>query len=151
MVAPIERQTLTIRRVLKAPPELVFDVWTQPQHMLRWFSPAESYTNPFIEVDLRVGGSYRIAFLAPDGVQSIVGGRYLEIAKPDKLVFTWKWEDHDRFGDHETTVSLDFIECEEGTELVMNHKGLPVGPMLEEHNWGWQGTLGRLEQALATL
>lgn len=151
MVAPIERQTLTIRRVLKAPPELVFDVWTQPEHMLRWFSPGETYSTPFIEVDLRVGGAYRIAFIDPDGVQSVVGGRYLEIDRPKKLVFTWKWEDHDRYGDYETTVALDFHARDEGTELVMIHKGLPVGPMLEEHTWGWQGTLGRLEKALASL
>jgi uncharacterized protein YndB with AHSA1/START domain len=84
--AKIERE-LVIERVFDAPPELVFQAWTQPAHLARWWGP-KGFTNPVCEVDLRVGGAWRIVMRAPNGVEYPGGGIYREIVVPERLVFT---------------------------------------------------------------
>lgn len=148
MVSPLNEKSLKLHRVLKAKPELVFDVWTSPEHLMRWFSPSEEITNPFIHVDLREGGTYEIAFLNPDGSQVVVGGTYLSIEKPHKLIFTWAWEDHPEFGSHEMLVTVDILEHAEGTELILTHEKLLPGPIFEEHSRGWNGCLDRLSSVI---
>jgi uncharacterized protein YndB with AHSA1/START domain len=54
---PDERQ-LTITRILDAPRELVFKVWTQPEHVVRWMGPI-GFTTPSCQMDVRPGGTYR--------------------------------------------------------------------------------------------
>jgi len=107
--------------------------------------------NPFVEVDLRVGGRYRIAFQASGSENvNVVSGVYREIVPPKKLVFTWKWESpHEfHFDGHETKVTVEFRETEGGTELTMTHAGIPTQRMFEMHDQGWTGCLGRLEESL---
>src|ERR1700677_5188508 len=88
-----EREVI-IERVFDAPPEIVFQVWTEPGHLARWWGP-KGFTNPVCEVDLRVGGAWRIVMRAPNGAEYPGGGVYREIVKPGReivepgrLVFT---------------------------------------------------------------
>ena len=151
MVAPSTQDRLVLRRKLAAQPETVFMVWTQPEHMKRWFAPSEKYTNPFIEVDLRVGGKSRIGFRSVDGHTSVVGGEYRTVDPPNKLEFTWQWETPHEFDEHETLVTVEFLACDEGTELVLAHKRFPNEAMLGLHNQGWDGTLDRMVRTVAEL
>ena len=82
----MERE-LVITRVFDAPRELVFKVWTDPKHLAQWWGP-RCFTNPVCEVDLRVGGAWRIIMRAPDGAEYPGGGIYREIVRNEKLVFT---------------------------------------------------------------
>lgn len=75
-----------IERVFEAPRELVFDVWTDPQHVARWWGP-DGFTNTVQEMDVRPGGSWRFVMHGPDGVDYPNLIRFLEVSRPSRLVY----------------------------------------------------------------
>lgn len=81
------RRELTITRSFAAPRALVWQAWTDPKHIARWWGP-ESFTNPICEVDLRVGGALKIVMRGPDGTDYPMRGVYKEIVARERLVFT---------------------------------------------------------------
>ena len=107
--------SIEVRRTFNAPRELVFSAWTDPARLARWFSPSEEISNPVVEVDLRLGGRWRIGMGMPDKTL-YVGGVYQEITEPDRLVFTWAWEHHEN---KETLVTVTFTETDGGTEVTI--------------------------------
>ncbi|EQA46344.1 hypothetical protein LEP1GSC050_0167 [Leptospira broomii serovar Hurstbridge str. 5399] len=86
---------LILTRIFDAPRELVFKVWTDPKHVVKWWGPNQ-FTNPVCEMDLRPGGKYRFVMRSPDGVDYPVTGSYLEIVENERIVFT------DLVGEHPT-------------------------------------------------
>jgi uncharacterized protein YndB with AHSA1/START domain len=74
-----------ITRVFDAPRELVWKAWTEPKHMARWWGP-KTFTNPVCELDVRVGGAFRIVMRGPDGADYPAKGFYREVVKPKRLV-----------------------------------------------------------------
>jgi uncharacterized protein YndB with AHSA1/START domain len=87
---PNDLEIVTTRE-FDAPLELVFDVFTKPEHVRRWFAP---FTDRVTEcsIDLRVGGSYHIVFVTEDGVECSFRGTYLEVEPPTRTVATWLFE-----------------------------------------------------------
>lgn len=83
-----QETTLQIKRTFAAPREKVFQAWTDPAALKRWFGPSDDFSTPVAEVDLRVGGRYRIHMKSPDGQPHTVHGVYREVTPPAKLVFT---------------------------------------------------------------
>ena len=71
--------TLHITRTFAAPQEKVFQAWTDPKELTRWFKPSDDFSTLPAEVDLRVGGQYRINMKAPDGSPHTVVGTYREV------------------------------------------------------------------------
>lgn len=138
--------TLRIQRIFRAPREKVFEAWTRPEHLTRWFVPSAEYTSK-VDLDLREGGEYRIVMTAPNGKIHDLRGVYREITPPRKLVYTWAWQNEPQFG--ETVVSIEFLDHEQGTEIVLTHQRFPDEPARNEHNKGWTGCLDRLEQFVA--
>jgi len=143
-------RTLRITHTLYAPIEDVWDAWTNPESMKQWLSP-EGMTTPDASVDLKVGGAYRVIMEGknmpnPDhNGQMAVGGEYLEIEKPTKLVFTWLWEDSP-VDTHTTKISLLFNKIDENTtELTITHSGFADENMQKEHDMGWKSTLRKLD------
>ncbi len=84
--------TLRITRRFAAPRDKVFQAWTDPEALKRWFAPSEDYSTPQAEVDLRAGGTYRIQMKAPDGAIYAVKGTYKDVQPTKRLVFSWAWE-----------------------------------------------------------
>jgi uncharacterized protein YndB with AHSA1/START domain len=82
-----------ITRLIKAPREVVFEAWTEPEQLAQWWGP-HGFTTPVCEVDVRPGGKYRIVMKGPEGVEYPLKGVYREVVEPSKLVFTDDWEDH---------------------------------------------------------
>ena len=82
-----ERGEFTVTRVFNAPRQLLFDVWTQPEHLVRWWGH-RGYTLPVCEVDLREGGRYRFCMRTADGTEYWVAGEYTVLDPPSRLVFT---------------------------------------------------------------
>ena len=82
---------IVTRREFDAPLELVFDVWTNPEHVSKWFAPFEDSVTK-CEIDLRVGGSYHIVFVTPDGTECSFRGTFLEVEPPTRTVATWLFE-----------------------------------------------------------
>jgi uncharacterized protein YndB with AHSA1/START domain len=87
---PNELEIVTTRQ-FDAPIELVFDVFTKPEHVRNWFAP---FTDVVTEcsIDLRVGGSYHIVIVTEDGKECSFRGTYLEVEAPTRTVATWLFE-----------------------------------------------------------
>jgi len=134
---------LNLRRMLSATPERVFRAWTVPGELQKWWGPGE-FTAPQVEIDLRVGGKYRIAMKPPQGDIVYLGGEYREVEPPHRLVFTWQWE-----GDPAVTlVTLEILEHEGMTELSVTHERFPDQRQCELHKEGWSATLEKLPRVL---
>lgn len=139
--------TLNLTRTYSAPREEVFRAWTEPEALKRWFAPSDEFSTPIAEVDLRVGGAYRIGMKPPDQEDMfIVVGTYREVQPPERLVFTWSWEQGMDVG--ETLVTVEFHDREGSTEVVLTHELFPNEQARDKHNEGWSGCLERLEKIL---
>lgn len=136
--------TLQLRRTFRAPRERVFRAWTSPEELKRWHAPPPS-TTPLVELDLRVGGKYRIHMRAPDGAEHHAVGVYREIDPPKKLVFTWSWEGGDM---NDTLVTVEFLDRGATTELVLTHELFPNDDVSAKHEAGWSAALDKLAQVL---
>ena len=141
---------LRISRTYDAPREKVFNAWTDPEQLKRWWGLESAYKTPIAEVDLRTGGRYRLGMQAPNDEVYIVGGVFREVRPPEKLVYTWAWEGQPMtdVGDNDTLVTVEFIERGSSTELVLTHEQLPTERAKEEHGHGWNGLLDQLATAL---
>ena len=84
--------SLKLKRFIKSPPERVFSAWTTPEQVKQWFGPSGCEVLA-AEIDLQVGGAYRIRVRSDRHGEMVVGGKYREISEPARLVFTWQWED----------------------------------------------------------
>lgn len=121
-------QELVVTRTFDYPPHLVFAAWTQPALFARWWTPAScGLTLVACELDVRVGGGYRLAFSHPDAPAPMeVFGRYLEVVAPTRLVWT---NEEDSASGQVTTVT--FEDCGGQTRLVM-HDRYPSKEALDE-------------------
>ena len=82
--------SLTLKRKLEAPAEKVFAAWTDPEKIVHWFGPAETTDGSVrADMDVRVGGRYRISFKTADGERHEVGGEYKEVKPNERLIFSW--------------------------------------------------------------
>lgn len=135
---------LDLERHLSAPPDRVFRAWTEPAEVGAWFAPDPAMDTE-AEVDLRVGGRYRIRM-----GEFVVGGRYTEVSRPDRLAFTWRWEagtDADDAAEMHVTVELE--PDGDGTRLRLRHERLPNEAERDSHAQGWEANLVRLTEHLA--
>lgn len=150
MARPQTRQeiTLCLKRTFNAPREKVFRAWTEPQALKRWFAPSERMSTPVAEVDLRVGGRYRIEMVNPEGKRHGVSGVYREIVPFARLVFTWAWEKDER-DSGETLVTVEFFDRAGQTEVVLTHERFANAKARDAHTEGWSGCLVSLERLLS--
>jgi uncharacterized protein YndB with AHSA1/START domain len=138
---------ISVRRVLPARRELVFEAWTRPDLMARWFFPGQSWTVA-ITANLEVGGRYHIAMQDEEGGRHVQFGEYREIEPVSRLVFTWSCPE---LSVVDSIVTVDLIDLGERTELLLVHE-LPPDPKIRRgHEEGWQGCLANLESALPTM
>jgi uncharacterized protein YndB with AHSA1/START domain len=127
---------LIVSRSLQAPPAAVWQAFTSAAALEEWFWPQRFGTTA--EIDLRVGGRFRIA---SPRAGIAVSGRYTAVQPPNHLSFTWQW-------DGETQESLVIVELGE-TGLVLTHRGLDDAAR-ESHVTGWSDCLDRLPAWLAS-
>jgi len=111
--APLDEPLIAWRRFVRAMPERLFDAWTMPEHLRRWWGPRRLEL-VVCEVDLRVGGGYRFVQRGPDGTERGFHGTYLEIDRPRRLVTTWMYEGSP---DHDAVETVEFEAAEGGTLL----------------------------------
>lgn len=79
--------TLTLTRLIRAPRAMVWQAWTDPAHLARWWGPKD-FTNPRCEFEAKAGGKLHIDMKAPDGTIYPMNGVVWELVPPEKLVFT---------------------------------------------------------------
>lgn len=135
--------TMRLTRVIAADPETVFTAWTEPEQMKRWSAP-EGMDVPFVDVDLRVGGTFKLTMRNSEGQDFKAFGTYRKVEPPSALSYTWDWENEEhRVG--ETLITVEFNPIEGGTEVVMTHALLPTEKFATDHTQGWTSCLNRLE------
>jgi uncharacterized protein YndB with AHSA1/START domain len=130
-----------VRRVIRAPRQRVFDAWTKPEELKRWHAPGPM-TVSLAEIDLRVGGAYRIHMVAPSGEEHRVVGTYREVDPPRRLTYSWQWETGTDAG--VSTVTIDFVERGGETEVVLRHEGLAREEARTSHLQGWTAITDKL-------
>jgi uncharacterized protein YndB with AHSA1/START domain len=140
--------SMRIERVIDAAPDAVFDTWTTAESMEQWYREGEHFVARVTELDVRVGGRYRVEF-GPVGQDPFVEhGEYLEIDRPHLLVMTETLEGVDSPWAN-TTVTLE-LRLEGGkTHLTLTHRGFPSREHRDIASGGWPGFLDRIERLLA--
>jgi uncharacterized protein YndB with AHSA1/START domain len=135
-----------LQRRFRASPARIFHAWTQPTALREWWCP-EGWTAGEIEIDLRVGGTYRIAMTrsGTGGAGIAVSGRFVEVRSPDRLVYTWQWEG--AFPDMpETLVTLELHGSSDETLLTLRHDGFSESGVRQQHRSGWMSACDRLDR-----
>jgi uncharacterized protein YndB with AHSA1/START domain len=87
---PSDRE-VAITRVVDAPRTLVWEAWTNPEHVPHWMTGPEGWTMPVCEIDLRPGGTWHFVWRRADGTEMGMRGAYREVAPPERLVSTESW------------------------------------------------------------
>jgi len=136
--------TVNVRRVLRASRERVFAAWTEPTLIRQW-NARSGLTVPLAEVDLSVGGRYRLHLLAPDGALHRISGVYRVVEPTGRLAYSWIDETAQ---DQESLVTVLFQKHPNGTEVILRHESLPSSDARRRHTSGWQACLLELERVL---
>jgi uncharacterized protein YndB with AHSA1/START domain len=131
--------TLQLNKTYPVKQERVFKAWTKPEELQKWWGP-EGFTTTIDAMNVEVNGNYKYNMHSPDGQIHVLSGQYKEIVPNEKLVFTWKWE-NDEVEFPATTVTIDFIDNGDSTEVVVTHTELPSEEAAKNHNHGWTSSL----------
>src|SRR2546423_10854397 len=145
--APATAPALEVRRTFNAPRQRVFDAWTQPALMKQWKAPGDMSV-AVAEVDLRVGGAYRVDMREPKGNVQRVVGVYREVDPPRRLVYTWTWETNSDATD--SIVTVEFHERGNATEIVLRHEGLANTQSRAGHERGWVLCFDKLDDTVSS-
>jgi len=140
-----ERPRLVIERTYDAAPEAVFQAWTDPQALSRWFGPEGTQAVLEVDIDLRVGGRYHIAFVTDDGEHHDVSGVYRAVEFPRLLCFTWAWRSTP---ERESLVTIRLEPAAGGTRLHFCHERFFDQVARDNHERGWSGTFRKLDRFL---
>lgn len=139
--------TLTVERTFDAPRDEVFAAWTDPEVLRRWWAAGPDWDTPVAQVDLRVGGRYRLAMRDPaSGAVHVVGGEYTEVEPPERLVYTWTWEGEAPPGSAGSVVTVIFRADGGRTSVLLTHTGFTDDAALPPHEHGWAAVLDSLER-----
>jgi uncharacterized protein YndB with AHSA1/START domain len=138
-----DNATLVLKRMLNAPQERAFKVWTSAEHIQQWMRPEPGMEVPLATMDLRVGGKFRIQMKTPGGEFFTAVGEFKEVKVPELVVYTWDWEKDGsgaEFGEVEGKPSLmrvEFFKRGERTELVLTHSQFATVESRDSHARGW--------------
>ena len=146
---PAQRE-LVITRVLDAPRDLVFKAWTDARHAKSWWGPRD-YPATHLEMDARPGGAWRGRLRSTaTGEELRLGGVFREIVPPERVVFTFAWEEEGERG-LETLVTVTFAE--QGGKTQMTFRQTPFQSVEERdgHRGGWSSSFDRLEEHVHAL
>ncbi|MGA7205227.1 MAG: SRPBCC domain-containing protein [Specibacter sp.] len=152
---------IIITRILNAPVETLWTLWTDPAAVTQWWGP-EDYTSPSARIDLREGGSYLFSMQAPTeqgGLVSYTGGTYAKIAPMQRLEFTQNLTDEDGellpaealpegFSQNVYTI-VEFKDVNGLTELTITEKGWTRSLMSVFSYAGMHQSLDKMAACLA--
>jgi uncharacterized protein YndB with AHSA1/START domain len=136
---------LRIRRIYHVEPEKVWRAWTEPQALSQWFGTGRPGAVASAEIDLQVGGRYRIAFTGDNGEAHEVCGVYQEVVPHRRLVFSWAWK---TTPDRVSRVSIDLTPVAGGTEMGFVHDRFFDTAARDNHERGWMSLLDHLGRSL---
>ena len=145
---------LVVIRAFNAPGHIVFDAWTKPELLKRWWAPKSFGVSLFeCEQDVRVGGAYRFAFGRDPKNPEVFSGRYLEVNPPSRLVLTQVYERMAHAG--EVVVTATFEESQGRTRLTLHQlfpsKEALEGALASGMERGMRATLDQLDELVASM
>ena len=144
-----EERTLVVTRVFNAPRALVFKAWTDPAMILKWMGP-RSHPAVHVEQDVREGGAWRICLRPKDGGRDLwQGGIYHEVSAPERLIFSFAWDQEDGSKGLETLVSITLAEHQGKTTMTFRQSVFDTTSRRDSHRGGWTSSFDRLEETLA--
>ena len=154
---PEEDRRIVLTRILNAPRTLVWKAWTEPEHIMRWWGP-KGFQSTDCEVDLRVGGMFRLAMHGPDGTVYPCAGVFVEIVPPERLVYEGDAEREDACGaglPPRARITVTFDEEDGKTRLTLEtcFDSVAAYEAAKESGVvpGWNDTIDRLADELATM
>lgn len=145
-----DRSSLRLVRTFPASRSRVFKAWTEPEELRKWWKLGEGWKLTAAEVNLKVGGDYRISLESTQGEPAhTVIGTFQEVKVPEKLVYTWTVEDP-RLREEESRVTVEFHERGTSTEVVVTHDRLLQRESRQNTRMGWEQVLDGLAKLLAS-
>jgi len=143
--AGLRARRVDVTRTFPCTRDVLFTVWTDPQHFARWWGPKEWRAYDCV-LDVRPGGRWHSSFSRPNGPDIHIGGQYVDVQPPDRISFSWN-----SYGtlsaDDESLVELQFIDLGPHSELRITHTKLTTGEA-EDMDIGWVSALQSLEHYL---
>jgi uncharacterized protein YndB with AHSA1/START domain len=149
--------SVVIERILDAPVDLVWSMWTDPEHFKAWYGP-DGAVVPEAKMDVRVGGSRLICMevTTPGGPMRMwFAGEYLDVVERRRLVYTDSVSDEqgnvesasgEGAGAHPTTeVHVELEDLNGRTKMTMTHVGIPAGSPGAS---AWEGAFNKLDSYL---
>lgn len=137
---------LELTCTLAASRERIFQALTDPAELVKWWGPS-GFTTPEIEIDPKIGGSYRLGMQPPDGELFHLAGEFLEIDPPTRLAYSFRWEEPDP-DDRETVVRVSLDAVADRTRLSLWHGVFATEARLALHKSGWTDSLKELSELL---
>ena len=144
-----ETPFVALERTYPVAPEKVWRAWTEPEALKRWWTPRPGDRVSLCELDVRVGGRFRIVFGPEGGEQNECAGEYLEVEKSRKLVFTWHWPRSTP--ERVSRVAITFLRSGNGTELAFRHDRFFDQAAADGHNRGWTAAFDQLDRYIDSL
>ncbi|RCS22829.1 SRPBCC domain-containing protein [Phyllobacterium salinisoli] len=138
---------LIISRLFDAPRALVFEAWTNPDHLNRWCCPI-GFTLPFSQGDIRSGGWFKTCMRSPEGEDHWLSGTYREVKPHERIVFTHAWHDETGKPGQETVVTITLRDENGRTQLTLHQALFDSKASRDGHQDGWNATLDSLETYL---
>ena len=139
-------RTLRIERTYQAPAERVFEAWTSEEVLRRWFHAEHDWETSEARVDLRLGGELRVVMRDPHKDEEYGGGGvYTEIDPPNRLAFTWLWDDNAT----RMLIEIDFEEADGATTVRFTHSELWDEEAVRSHEGGWTRAFDNLERTVS--
>ena len=150
---------VVITRIFNAPVELVWKMWTEPKHAMKWWGPKD-FTAPFCKIDFRVGGKNLLCMRSKEGQEFWSTGTYLEIVPLKKIVCTDSFADKQGNVVHASTLGFEgdwpmelvvtmlFEDLDGKTKFTLRHSGIPEGENRSMTEAGWNESFDKMEKAL---
>ena len=141
-----DQPSLALKRHYPVAPEKVWRAWTDPQAIKQWWGSGGPDPVAAAELDLRVGGRFRIVFGGAQGTENECAGIYREVVPNRKLVFTWCWPNTSP--ERVSLVTVQFKPAGGGTDLEFLHEQFFDEAARDGHKRGWSESLAKLERFL---
>jgi uncharacterized protein YndB with AHSA1/START domain len=141
-----EKPSLNLQRHYPVAPEKVWRAWTDPQALKQWWGPGGPEAVSLVQLDVRVGGRFRILFGGPRGDDHEVQGTYREVVPNRRLAFTWTWPR--TTPERESLVTITFNAVGGGTELDFVHAQHFDEKVRDGHLQGWSEAFVKLDRFL---
>lgn len=144
----IERE-LVMTRMFDAPRELVFAAWTSSSHAMHWWGPKD-HPATRLSMDARPRGKWRNCLTSTaTGKELWQGGVFREVVAPERLVFTFAWDQDNGERGPDTLVTVTFAEEGSGTRMIFRQTPFRSAANRDGHRGGWSSSFERLDEHLA--